>query len=462
MGSKTRPPIITILGHVDHGKTTLLDAIRKTDVASKEAGGITQSIGASQITTKDGIKITFIDTPGHAAFSKMRGRGVKVADIAVLVVSADDGVKPQTQESLAAIKEAQIPFIVAITKTDLASADPEAVKGQLEKEGVLFEGRGGDTPINLVSAKKEEGLKELLETISLVSEVHGLSTRANDEFSGVVIETSTDKRGPVASVVIRSGTLAVGEVIYSEGVESKIRGLFNYKGESIKEVSSGDPAQIIGFSKLPQVGSQITKTQSPPAGEIVKEKLGKISSDEIPILLKAKNAGGLEAVGALLPDKIVVVEREVGDVTESDVLNAKAYGAIIFAFESNIPTSVTKLGEAEGVKIERYDIIYELALRLEELLRKGKVEILGKAEILATFPFDNKKVAGAKVLEGKISKTDSFILKRDDKEIGRARAVSMKKQKQEISEAKAGEEFGVILDPQLDFKIGDMLVSVAK
>src|SRR3990172_5876534 len=204
---QTRPPIATVLGHVDHGKTTLLDAVRKTNVASREAGGITQSIGASQVTTKEGKKITFIDTPGHAAFTNMRSRGAKVADIAVLVVASEEGVKPQTKEALQIIKEAKVPYMVAATKIDLASADPDAAKEQLEKEGVSFEGRGGDVPFVALSAKTGKGIEELLETLSLVSEVHDIKADSQGELEAVVLETSKDKRGLLVSVVVRNGTL---------------------------------------------------------------------------------------------------------------------------------------------------------------------------------------------------------------------------------------------------------------
>lgn len=457
-----RAPIVTILGHVDHGKTTLLDVLRKTNVAAKEAGGITQRIGASQITTKDGKEITFIDTPGHAAFSKMRSRGAKVADIAVLVVSADDGVKPQTQEAIKLIKDSQIPFLVAITKIDLPSANIEGAKGQLEKEGVLFEGRGGDTPVIPVSAKEGKGIGELLETISLVAEVKEIKGDPQRALEAVVIESSKDRRGAFASVVVREGTLKVGQLIQAEGMACKIRALFNFKGESVKEILPGEAGQILGFTEIPPVGARVTEGA---AEEVTKKegekKVGKLKEGEIAVFLKAESLGSLEALLGSLPLGIMVVGAAAGEVNESDVLNAKSLNARIFAFESNVPASVAKLAETEGVKVEKYEVIYELLEKLGELLKKGQVEVLGKAEILAEFPFNNKIVAGCKIIEGKIVKGDRLILKRGEKEMGKAKALSMKKQKNEITEAKTGEEFGVILEPQLDFKIGDMLVSVA-
>lgn len=463
---QSRPPIVTVLGHVDHGKTTLLDAIRKTSVAAREAGGITQSIGASIATTKEGKSITFIDTPGHAAFGKMRSRGSKVADIAILVVAAEDGVKPQTLEALQLIKEAQIPFIVAITKIDLPSADVEGAKSQLTKQGVNFEGMGGDTPVLPVSGKTGKGVEELLETITLLSEVSQIEADPKGELEAVVIETQKDKRGPLATAVVRNGTLRVGEPVFAENVATKVRGLFNYKGTSIKEALPGEPVQILGFEILPPVGAKITSL----AGEVTeqpaeKPDLGqfKLRKGEIAVIIKAKSTGSLEAVLGGVPAGIVVVDSGVGDIFESDVLLAKSSGVgRIFAFESGASTAVKKLARAEGVVIEEFKIIYELFLRLEELVKKGEVEILGKAEIVASFPFDNKKIAGARVVSGKIAKTDTLTLLRGEKEIGKIKVISLKKQKQEIAEAKAGEELGILFEPQLAFVIGDVIVSVRK
>jgi len=460
---QTRPPIVVVLGHVDHGKTTLLDAIRSTNVASREAGGITQSIGASQVTTKKGKKITFIDTPGHAAFTKMRSRGAKVADIAVLVVASEEGVKPQTKEALQIIKEAKIPYIVAATKIDLASADPDAAKGQLEKEGVSFEGGGGDVPFVALSAKTGKGIEELLETLSLVSEVHGIKADSQGELEAVVLETSKDKRGLLVSVVVRSGTLRVADVISAEGISSKVRGLFSEEG-SVKEVYPSQPALILGFAVLPPVGARVTVSEDSTLSRVaLRQEAPKPQKGQIPIIVKAQNQGALEAVLASVPSFFVVVSSGVGDIYESDVLLAKSSGAPrIFCFESKASPQVTKLAEAEGVYIESFKVIYELLERLNELVKKGEVEILGKAEVLAEFPFNGKRIAGCKVLLGQIQKSDRLLIMRGEKKLGDVRALSLKKQKKEIPLAKAGEEFGVLLEPQLDFSVGDVLVSVAK
>jgi translation initiation factor IF-2 len=462
----TRAPIVCVLGHVDHGKTTLLDAIRKTSVAARESGGITQSIGASEVTTKDSKKITFIDTPGHAAFSKMRSRGANVADIAILAVASEDGIKPQTQEALDLIKKAAIPFIVAATKTDLPSADPEMVRSQLENQGVSFEGRGGEVPFVAVSGKTGKGVEELLSTISLLSEVKEIKASPDALLEAVVIETQKDKRGSLVSVIVREGQIKVGDMIYAEGVGTKVRGLFNDKAESIKVVYPGDPVQILGFETLPSVGSGIKSDRGSSGGSIAEAKVKKFSyrlqKDQIPVIIKAKNAGALEAVTMNLPKEIVVVDSGIGDVFESDVLLAKSSNAErILAFESKASPTISKLADAEGVRIESFKIIYELFQRVEEILHKGDVDILGKAEVIASFPYNDKKIAGCRVVSGKITKTDSLILQRDEKEIGKAKAISLKKQKQEVGEAKAGEEFGVLFEPQLDFQTGDMVVSVA-
>lgn len=454
-----RPPIVVVLGHVDHGKTTLLDAIRKTNVAGKEAGGITQSIGASVVSG-----ITFIDTPGHAAFSKMRSRGANVADIAILVVAMDDGVAPQTKEALQIIREAKIPFVVAGTKSDIAGTNPEVTKGELEKEEVLFEGRGGDVPFISVSAKAGTGLKELLDVVTLMAQVTELKGDPNSPLEAVVIESGKENMGPVASVVIRNGSIKQGETIFAEETECKVRALFDYQGKAVKEVLPGFPARIIGFSDVPPVGASVTKETHKGAEVIAKKKnifdLRRLSDDEIPVIIKAGNEGSLEAILASLPPKIIVVDSEVGDVNSSDVLTAKTGDAYVFAFESKIPNDVVKLAEAEGVRVKRFEIIYELLQEVEEILKKGKVEEVGRAEIVASFPFNDKKVAGCKVKSGRINKGDSLILMREEKEIGKGKASSLKKLKAEVTSVGQGEEFGVIIEPSLDFQKGDVLVSV--
>ncbi len=462
---QNRQPIVVVLGHVDHGKTSLLDAIRKTSVASKEAGGITQAIGASVIETKDGKKITFIDTPGHAAFGKMRGRGAKVADIAILVVAQDDGVQPQTKEAIQIIRDAQIPFLVVGTKSDVAGVSAEALKGQLEKEQIFFEGRGGDVPFVSVSARNNTGLTELIEMLILMAEVIDLKGDEKADLEGVVIESNKEKMGTVATVVVRNGSIRVGNTIFAEEVECKVRGIFDDKGVTVKEVLPGYPAKIIGFSEVPPVGALVTKEPHEAVKEVAGPKnffdLRRLKDDEIPVIIKASNAGALEAIIASLPPKVVVVDSGVGEITSSDIISAKTGNAYIFAFETKIPNDIAKLAEAEKIKIARFDIIYELLQAIEEIIKKGKVEELGRAEVVAIFPFNDKKVAGSKVTNGRISKGDKLILMRGDKEIGRAKAVSIRKVKAEVSSVGQSEEFGVIVEPQLDFEVNDVIVSVS-
>jgi translation initiation factor IF-2 len=461
----TRPPIVAVLGHVDHGKTTLLDNIRKSSVAVREAGGITQSIGASVVKTSDNRRITFIDTPGHAAFSNMRSRGAKVADIAILVIAANDGVKPQTKEAISFIREADIPIIVAITKMDLPAVDLDSVKEQLNKEGIKIEGRGGDVPVVALSGKTGKGIKELLEIVNLVSEVSEVKGSKEANLEAVIIETDKDKRGLLATAVVRNGRLGVGDEIVVESLSMKVRGLFDYKSKPIKEALPGDPVQILGFRDLPPVGSRIIskndftfkKERTKIEG---KREIPEIKEGQIPVVIKASSTGSLEAVLENLPEGVVAVYSGVGDVIENDVFMAKSADAAILAFEAKIPSGVKKLANTEGVVVESFRIIYKLFDRLKSLLKEASDDTTGKAEILAIFPFSGKNVAGCKVIEGKLAKGDTFLVKRADVKIGEAKAISMKREKKDIDVAKAGEELGILFDKKLDFEVGDMVLSI--
>lgn len=456
-----RPPIVTVLGHVDHGKTTLLDTIRNSQVADREAGGITQSIGASRVTTKEG-DITFIDTPGHAAFSQMRVRGARVADIAILVVAADDGPMPQTKEALKYLVDTKTPFVVALTKTDLPSANVESAINQLEKEGVLFEGRGGDTPKVEVSSKKGSGIDELIEMIFLVAGVNEIAGKPNDPLEAVIIETNKDKRGPVVSVVVKKGTLTTSKKIYSEGLSAKARGLFDDQNKPVKEVLPGQPTLILGFSDLPPVGGSVVEpgTQNLSTQNLRSKKIiPKAGEDEVAIILKAGSAGALEATKSSLPEKAVVLGESIGEVTESDIFFAKSVGAKIIVFQSKTSSSASALAGTESVEVHEFKIIYELLKYLEEELDLKTVKVLGKAEILNTFPYSGKIVAGCKITEGKISKSSKLELLRGDKKLGDVRIKSIKKQKQDVEEVLVGEECGILFAPQLDFQVGDVLLS---
>ncbi len=460
-----RPPIVVVLGHVDHGKTTLLDAIRQTDVAQKEAGGITQSIGASVIE-KEGKKITFIDTPGHEAFSNMRSRGAKVADLAILVVASDDGVKPQTIEALRHIRLARIPFIVAATKVDLPTASVENVRSQLEKEGVLFEGRGGDVPLIPISAKEGKGVREIIEMILLISELYEIKGDPQGGLEAVIIEVGKGREGITASVLVRNGKLRVGDEIVSDGIQAKVRALFDFRQRPIKEIGPGEPAKILGFEDLPKVGSLVSHKKNIPIltptefEESVKTT--PTSKSVLPIILKANSAGSLEAILASLPKEVSVINSGVGEVTESDVLLAKPSQARIFSFGLKVPGQVSKLAENEMVIIESFEIIYELLERLEELIKEGKVEVLGVGNILKEFVFEGKRVAGCKVSLGRINIKDVLTLKRGEAILGEVKILSLRKGKTDVSEVKEGEECGILFTPQLDFRVGDMLLSLRK
>lgn len=455
---QNRPPIVVILGHVDHGKTTLLDYIRRSNIAPREAGGITQRIGAFLYTHPDGRKITFIDTPGHAAFSGMRSRGAMAADIAVLIVSSVDGVAPQTKEALGAIQAAKIPFLVAFTKIDLKTTEVDRVRGELENIGVYFEGRGGDIVGLSVSAKTGEGVTELIDMLLLVWDMQAVEVDSAADTKAVVIETSKDKRGLLVSVVVRDGTVNIGDTLYSGTTATKVRGIFDHDGKAIKQVLPGEPGQIIGFDQLPLVGNVLST--NPSEIQAVKADVKAPDENDKKVVIKASNAGSLEAILANIPAGINVVASGVGDVAESDVFFAKAAGATIITFEAKIPSVAAKLAEAEKVKTVEYKIIYELFKGLEDIVAEGTKTVLGKADIVAHFPFDGKKVAGCKLISGVITKKTMLELSRGGKAIGMVRVTSLKKQKSEVVQVSVpGEEFGILFEPQLDFAVGDVLVS---
>lgn len=474
-----RPPIVVVLGHVDHGKTTLLDTIRKTDVAAREHGGITQKIGAYQIESKKRL-ITFIDTPGHEAFSKMRGRGAKVADIAILVVAADDSVMPQTKESIEQVKAADIPLIVAINKVDLPAADPNKVKSDLAKVGVQVEGFGGEIPVALVSAKTGKGVAELLDLVLLVADMKGLPSKPADPLFAPVIETRVDKgKGLVASVVVREGTVKVGTPLFDFDKQiAKVRAMFDENGKVVQEVGPGKPIEILGFTSLPQVGAVLRNAplkQTPPEGTVAKSMglnlpdfLKPVAEQEqrkLDIVLKADTAGSLEAIIGSLGPQIKVVGQGVGDITDADVLQAKATKAIIVGFNVNCKPPVAKLAETEKVIFRTYKIIYELLDELSEVVA-GLKEVLheerelGRGTIIAEFPFEKMKVAGTKVVSGRLARGDSVKIMRGDIEVGRAKIKTLRQGKNDVTRAETGVECGVLLDKIVDFALQDAIIAV--
>ncbi|MBI4036448.1 translation initiation factor IF-2 [Candidatus Daviesbacteria bacterium] len=480
MAEMTRPPIVTILGHVDHGKTTLLDFIRKSSVAAKEHGGITQHIGAYQVE-HDGKLITFIDTPGHAAFEKMRSRGAKVADIAVLVVAVDDGVMPQTIEAIKHIQEAKVPMIVAINKTDLPGINVkvqlEKIKKQLSDQKVLAEEYGGDVPIISLSAKTGEGVDKLLEMISLLAELHELKSESDIAPSGVVIEANLDKsRGPLATLLIRNGTLKKGIQIIVGGVKGKIKGMFDFNGKSIEAAGPSTPVEVLGLESVPGVGATLGQEMEQESRmkqqELsLLEKLKAGESKTLKVIIKADKQGSLEAIVHSL-DKInknakliEVISSGTGDILEGDVKLASSVGAIIIGFNVKVVPTAVKMAETEHVLIRTYNIIYELLSELEDVLegmfKVGQVEeILGKANIIAEFPFGkSERVLGCRVIEGVISKGSKIRVKRDEEVVGESKLKSLRVVKDEVQKAEKGQDCGMLFDPAIDFQIGDTVES---
>jgi len=483
-----RPPIVAVLGHVDHGKTTLLDTIRSTHVVEKEFGGITQHIGAYQIEVKEGKShiahpITFIDTPGHEAFAKMRSRGAGVADIALLVVAANDSVKPQTIESIKMIKNANASMIVVVNKVDLPAINIDKVKSDLAKEGVQVEGFGGDIPMVHVSAKKGTGVKELLDLILLVAQMKELTSEPTAPLEAVVIETRLDKgKGMTATVVVKKGTLSSGISLFEDYTQvAKVRTMFDEHGATVIHAGPSKPVEVLGFTKLPHVGSVllaspctrvVTDVQKPvipidsPAG--LPDWLKPVSEQEkekLNIILKADTAGSIEAITASLGERVNVVFQAVGEISEKDVLLARSTHAFIVGFNVKCPPAVAKLAQTEKVVHRIYTIIYELLDELREVVL-GMKEVLGQERelgegiIIAEFPFEKNRIAGTKVKSGRLAKGDTVKIMRDNVEIARAKVKSVRKGKEDVTKAETGAECGILLDRTVAFIINDGIIAV--
>jgi len=488
------PPVVAVLGHVDHGKTSLLDAIRKTNVASREHGGITQGIGASSVEVAvEGVKkrITFIDTPGHEAFTQMRGRGTQAADMALLIVSSVDGVMPQTKESIEILKKAQIPYIAVLTKADVPDKQEEKAKGQLVKEGVLLEGYGGDVPVISVSAKTNTNIKELLELISLVFDMKQKPVLDN-KLKGIVIEARLDeKSGPRATVVIKNGILSVRQEIECDGIKARVRTIINDKGSHLEKATVGEAVEVLGFEKVPSVGGiVVAKGEAvveavleaiPSSSDVpssvpahVQFRSGQeampmpedfLNEKEVPtlsIVLCADNQGSLEAIVRSLPKEINIALAKTGDITTTDILLAKSINAIVLGFNTRTRPEIVKFAAQEKVLAKNYKIIYELIAEIKDVLEGKQLalveEIFGRAKILASFPFEKTKVLGIKVLEGRVARGDKIRLIRKEEIIGESTINSVRMGKNVVSKIEEGQEGGVILSPSLDFTIGDMLI----
>ncbi len=490
-----RPPVVTILGHVDHGKTSLLDAIRQTEVAAGEAGGITQHIGAYQVHHGDQT-VTFLDTPGHEAFTAMRARGGQVADIAVVVVAADDGVMPQTVEAVDHAKAADVPIMVAVNKIDTEGADPNRVRSELARQALTPADWGGDTEFCDVSAKTRENLDELLETIITLADIQELKANPNVEASGVVIESRLDPgRGPVVSLLVQRGTLKVGDALVAGGHPGRARAMHDYRGERVKAATPGMPVEVLGFDGVPEAGEHIRVVSNErEARRIAGERSNRLKAEglarragvkvslvdvmaraqmgdlvELNLIVKADVAGSLEALAdeiAKLPQRQVtvnVIHDGVGGINESDVMLASASSAVIIGFNVRPVGEARQVAAREGVEIRSYSVIYkvveELRQAMEGLLKPEDVEsTVGTVEVRQTFKASRVgTIAGSMVLEGTVTRGATVRLVRDGTIVYDGRIASLRRFKEDVREVVKGMECGIVLENFADVKEGDIV-----
>ena len=493
-----RPPVVTVMGHVDHGKTSLLDSIRKARVAAGEAGGITQHIGAYSVTVDSGHMITFIDTPGHEAFTAMRARGANVTDIAIIVVAADDGMMPQTVEAVNHAKAAGVPIIVAINKMDKPGANPDRIKQQLTELELVPEEGGGTTIYVPVSALKGEGIKELLEQIVLVAEVAELKANPKRSGTGIVIESRMERgRGSVASLLVQDGTVKVGQIVVAGRVVGRVRSMMNDKGETVKEALPGTPVEILGLPEPPMAGdrfdvakdeesarkiadqrlSQVKREETPNSKMSLEQLFAKVKSGdvkELAMILKADVAGSLEAVKGMLDKigtdevKLKLIHNAVGGITESDVLLASTSNGVIVGFNVRPDSNAQRLAKEKNIEIKTYSIIYELVDDLKKalvgLLSPQVVEkAMGRAEVRNTFVVPKMgTIAGCFITEGKIARSHMLRLVRDGKIIYEGKVGSLRRFKDDAREVAAGFECGVGIENFNDIKVGDVIESFVK
>ncbi|WP_031514429.1 translation initiation factor IF-2 [Desulfofalx alkaliphila] len=488
-----RPPVVTVMGHVDHGKTSLLDAIREANVTATEAGGITQHIGAYQVE-KNGKKITFLDTPGHAAFTAMRARGAKVTDIAILVVAADDGVMPQTVEAINHAKAADVPIIVAINKIDKPQAAPDRVRQELTQHGLVVEQWGGDVISVEVSALKQTGLEELLEMILLVSEISELKANPNRLARGTVVEAELDKgRGPVATVLVQNGTLKVGDPVVVGRAYGRVRAMMDYFGRRVKKAGPSTPVEVLGLNDVPEAGDILVAVEDEKIARAVAEKrqnrkreeemklTNKLSLDdlfkhikagnikELPIIIKADVQGSVEALSQSLERlsneevKITMVHGGVGAITETDIMLASASNAIIIGFNVRPDVNARKAAETENVDIRLYQVIYsaieDMKAAMSGLLDpEYKEVVIGRVEVRKTFKVSRiGTIAGSYVLEGKITRDSGVRVIRDGIVIHEGKIEALKRFKDDAKEVPQGYECGITLEKFNDFQEGDII-----
>ncbi|MDQ4040159.1 MAG: translation initiation factor IF-2, partial [Actinomycetota bacterium] len=494
-----RPPVVTIMGHVDHGKTSLLDAIRETEVAAGEAGGITQHIGAYQVHHGEKL-ITFLDTPGHEAFTAMRARGAGVTDIAVIVVAADDGVKPQTDEAIDHAKAADVPIVVAVNKIDKEGAQPDRVRADMAQRGLNPADWGGDTEFVEVSAKTRQNLEELLETITVVAELEDLKANPDTDASGTVIESKLDPgRGPVVTILVQRGTLHVGDPLVAGAHWGKVRAMHDHLGERVKEAGPGQPVEILGFDGVPEAGEHVRVVENDRrARQLAGERAQRLKTEaiarrsgrkmtledvfsraqqgemqEIPLVLKADVAGSLEALEdeiAKLPQSevsVTIVHRGVGGINESDVMLAAASEGVVLGFNVRPVGDARAAAEREGVEIRAYNVIYkamdDLRAAMEGMLAPEEVEDeLGRVEVKQLFKASRVgTIAGSEVLEGRVTPGARARLVRDGTVVYDGAIASLRRFQDDVKEVTAGQECGVVLRDFQDVKVGDILEAYA-
>jgi len=473
-----RPPIAVIMGHVDHGKTTLLDYIRSTNVALREAGGITQTIGAYEIE-HEGKKITFIDTPGHEAFSKMRARGARVADLAILVVAADDGVKLQTKDALKYILAEKVPFVVAINKIDKPNADIDKAINDLMQMGVYLEGRGGNVSWHAISAKTGEGVSDLLDLLLLASELEDIHCTGDHVSSGVVISVKSDaKRGVMTSVIVKNGVLEQGAMIATHTASGKVKILENYLGKTAKEIIPSAPAVVFGFESAPGVGEMFCAHRDEKMlqtaleqferehKEVVKEFIAADdSSRRVPLFLKADELGSLEAlrdtVGALVTTlPIIIVKTAIGPITENDTKDAESMKATIVGFHTKVDKAAQNMRETKKINIITSDIIYELVSALTEYANNAIEKEKREIEILGVFgqPKGKERVIGGRIIFGPIRGHESFEVWNGNRKTGEGRILNLQSNKKDITEGEKDMEVGMLVECESEIRIGNHLI----
>lgn len=483
----TKPPVVVVLGHIDHGKSSLLEAIRKDlKITPKESGGITQHIGAYEAVWNQKL-ITFIDTPGHEAFSQMRSRGAKAADIAVLVVDVTEGVKEQTKEAIEVVKKAGIPLVVALNKIDKPGANPQIVKEQLARLDVLVESLGGKVPCVETSAKTGQGIEELLDLINLIAEIEDLKVDISLPCLGFVIESYLDrKKGPLATLILSQGVLKKNDILATPTTYAKVRNLFDFKGEPLDEVLPGRPVLVLGFEKCPVVGQQAKVFESlEEARNYIREEkkiaqeviLENLPNKIINLILKTDCLGSLEAISEgikkinqksqEISDQnplFKIVKSEVGDINDSDIKFAQSTQSIVIGFRVKIDKTTKTLASRFGVKVKKFEIIYELFEEIEKikerlLAPKTIREDLAKMKVLVIFLTEKKRqIVGGRVIEGKIERGTKIEIIRGEEKIGTGRLINLQIDKKDVSQAPKGKECGILYEGETKIEEGDILV----